>query len=119
MTTHTTAGGRLIETLEVAPVAKTSANAIAVVTGSEIDARPWTSVAYTVSIATQSVDWSVWGANLSTYADEVAVLSAATVVAGAVSSYAVAQAPYAYYRVKIASSAGGVHGVATVNGIAK
>ena len=103
----------------VGPIAKTSANADAVVVGSEIDARPWRSVAYTISVATNAVTWAVFGANAADYADEIDVSTAASVASGAASSYAVAQAPYAYYRVKIKSTVGGAHGVATVSGIAK
>ena len=103
----------------VAPVAQTSANADTVLTGSGLDARGWLTVCYTILIATNTVDWTVYGANLSTYADEVVVQAEASVVAGAASSYAVTPAPYGYYRVKIHSNAGGAHGTATLVGIAK
>lgn len=87
--------------------------------GSGIDARSWRSVAYTIAVATQTVNWKVYGANASDYSDEVEVKAEAAVAAAAVDSYAVAQAPYSYYRVKIQSAAPGVVGTATVRGIAK
>jgi len=100
-------------------VSQTSANADTLVAGSEIDARPWRSIAYTISVATNTVDWTVYGANLATFADKQVVQAEASVVAGATGTYAVAQAPYAYYCVWIHSNVGGAHGTATVNGIAK
>ena len=84
-----------------------------------MDVRPWRSLSYTIVVATQAVNWSVFGANASDFSDEVAVLAAATVVAGATSSYASTQFPYAYARVKVIDTVGGVHGTATVYGIAK
>jgi len=65
------------------------------------------------------VTWTVFGANTADYSDEVVVNAAANVAANAVSSYVVAQAPYAYYRVKIRSTVAGAHGTATVAGLAK
>lgn len=103
----------------VTPDAQTSTASTVVTSGSEIDARPWTSVCYTVVCATNAIKWSVWGANASDYSDEVAVLAAATVASGASSSYTVAQAPFGYYRTKVIDDSGGVHGVATIRGIAK
>lgn len=118
--TTVTAGGRRQVPIEtVAPDPQASTNATVVVTGSGMDARPWTSLAYTVVVATNAIKWSVFGANAADYSDEVAVLSAATVAAGAGSSYSVSLAPFAYYRVKIIDDSGGVHGTATVRGIMK
>ena len=76
-------------------------------------------LAYTIRVATQDVKWKVYGANLATFADEVEVQAEATVVAGASGTYAVTVAPYGYYRVKIVDAGGGLHGTATVVGIAK
>ena len=103
----------------VSPVAQLSTASAVVVVGSELDARPRTTVAYTVAVITQAIKWSVWGANASDFSDEVAVLAPATVAAAASSSYAATPAPYSYYRVKIIDDSGGVHGTATVRGIAK
>ena len=47
------------------------------------------------------------------------VQAAATVAAAAAGTYAVTQAAYAHYRVKIASAVSDVHGSATLRGIAK
>jgi hypothetical protein len=111
--------GGQVEYGTVAPLAATSGTATAVVSGSEMDMTGWRSLAYTISVITHDVDWSVFGANDSSYSDEVAVQSAATVAAATSSSYVIAQAPYAYYRVKIIDSSPSTHGVATVRGIAK
>ncbi len=100
-------------------IPQASTNATVVVAGAEIDATQFRSVCYTIAVATHDVDWSVFGANASDYSDEVAVLAATKVSAGANSSYSVAQAPFRYYRVKIVDDVGGTHGTATVNGIAK
>jgi len=89
------------------------------VTGSDLDATQFSSIAYTIVIATNAVKWSVFAANVSDFSDEVAVLSATTVASGAASSYSAALAPFRYYRVKIIDDSGGSHGTATVNGVAK
>lgn len=104
---------------QVAPAAQLSTNADAVVTGSEIDARPWRSLAYTIKVAANAVTWTVFGANASDYGDEVVVNGAASVDPGLASSYAVSQAPYAYYRVKIRSTVADTPGTATIVGVAK
>ena len=103
----------------ITPAAQLSANADAVVVGSEIDARPWGSLAYTMKVITNAVTWTVFGANSADYSDETAVQAAASVGVGASGSYAVAPAPYSYYRVKIRSTVADVHGTATIVGIAK
>lgn len=103
----------------VSPAAQASTDATVVLAGCEFDARPWTSIAYTISVITNDVTWSVWGANASNYSDEQAVLAPASVVAAATSTYVSAQAPYAYYRVKIIDTVGASHGTATVRGIVK
>lgn len=84
-----------------------------------IDAGPWRSLSYTAKVATNDVKWTVYGANISDYTDEVAVQSEATITAGAVGTYAVTQAPYRYYRAKIKDAVGGTHGTVTLNGIVK
>lgn len=84
---------------------------------SQIDMRPWKSLAYTIKISDQNTNWKVFGANKADYSDEVEVKSEETVNAGEASSYAVSQAPYAYYRIKIVESVSG--GKAEINGIAK
>jgi hypothetical protein len=118
-TVNVMAGGRQVPIEQVAPAAQPSVDADTVVAGSGIDARGWRSVAYTIKVATNDVDWTVFGANAADYSDEVAVQAEATVAAAAAGSYAVSPAPYAYYRVKIHSHVPGAHGSATVVGIAK
>ncbi len=104
---------------QVTPDAQASVDAETLLTGSEIDARMWRSVCYTIAVITNGVKWAIYGANASDYSDEVAIQALTNVAAAAASSYSVAQAPYAYYRVKIASNVGGAVGTATLRGIAK
>ena len=116
---NVSSGTRTVQVYTVAPVDQTSANAETVLAGSELDARPWRSLSYTIHVITHDIDWVVYGANASDYSDAVVVQASATVVIGASSSYATTQAVYAYYRVTITSHVGGAHGVATVAGICK
>ena len=119
MSTITVGSGRQVSIEYVAPTAQASTASTVVVTGSDMDVRPWRSLSYTIVVATNAVKWSVFGANASDFSDEVAVLAATTVNAAATSSYASTQFPYGYARVKIIDDSGGVHGTATVYGIAK
>lgn len=93
----------------------TSATAIA---SSVIDAGNYSGVSYTIKVATNSVDWEVFGANTSDFSDEVSVQASATVAAGAHSSFS-DDAVWRYYRVKIVDTASGTHGTATVAGRAR
>src|ERR1035437_5025976 len=103
----------------VTPTGQISTASTVVLAGCEFDARPWTAIAYTVAVITNSVTWSVWGANAADYSDEQAVLAPVSVIASATGTYVAALAPYAYYRVKIIDTVGGTHGTATVRGIVK
>jgi hypothetical protein len=114
-----TPGGRQVEVLAVAPDLQASTNNPAVVAGSAIDARPWRSLSYTITVAANTITWWVYGANRSDYADEVIVDGPSDVAAGAADSYAVEQAPYAYYRVKVESKVDGAHGNVGLCGLAK
>jgi predicted RNA methylase len=100
-------------------LAQASTASTVVVTGSDVDMRAYKTLSYTISVVTFAVSWSVFGANVSDYSDEVAVLSATSVAAAASSSYTVTNAPYAYYRIKIIDTVGGSHGTATINGLGK
>jgi hypothetical protein len=119
MTLVATADGRMAEIYTVAPDAQTSTNATVVLDGSEMDVRPWKTLAYTLSVITNTITYTVFGANLSTYADEVIVQAATDIAAAANGSYAIVNPPYAYYRVKILTKVNPNHGVVTLNGIAK
>lgn len=101
----------------VAPTPLLSTNSLVALAA--IDVGPWLSLAYTIAVATNSIDWTVFGANAADYSDEQVVQAEAAVAAAATGTYAVAQAPYRYYRVKIKSTVAGTHGTATVVGIAK
>lgn len=114
------AGGQtVIGTADNNSTPQTSTASTVVVTGSDIDARGWKTVAYNVKVATNAVKWSVFGANQSDFSDEVAVLSATTVASGAAGTYAVSPAPYSYYRAKVIDDSGGVHGDITFAVICK
>ena len=101
----------------VAPAGLLSTNSLVAL--APIDTGPWLSLAYTIKVVTNSVDWTVFGANASDYTDEQVVKTEAAVAAGATGTYAVAQAPYRYYRVKIKATVPDSQGTATVVGIAK
>lgn len=103
----------------IAPAAQASTNNETLLAGSEIDARMWRSVAYTIAVATAGVQWAIYGANAADYSDEQAVQVLTNVAAAATGAYTVAQAPYAYYRVKIKSNVVDTPGTATLRGIAK
>lgn len=113
------AGLQSVDLFATGPVAQASTSSYVAVAGTDIDARAWRSVAYTIAVATHDVTWQVLGANSADYSDAVVVQAGASVVAGANSSYAIAQAPFAFYRVQIEDTVGGTHGTATVNGVAK
>ncbi len=119
MTIAATPEGTVREIATVDPVAQDSTNATVVLAGSEIDARPWKSVCYTLSVITNTVTYTVFGANLATYADEVIVSGPTDILAAANGTYAVAQAPYSYYRVKILTKVNPNHGTVTLHGVAK
>ena len=84
-----------------------------------IDMRPWKSLSYTLKVATNALKWTVYGANLADYSDEVVVQAEASVAVGAIGSYSTTQAVWARYRVKIKADVGGSQGTGTLNGIAK
>jgi hypothetical protein len=112
-------GNRTVDILDTGIVSQASTASFVTVAGADVDARPWRTVAYTISVATNAVTWQVLGANSSDYSDAVVVQSGASVAAGANSSYAPATPPYAFYRVQIQDTAGGSHGVVTIRGLAK
>jgi hypothetical protein len=118
-TTMVIAGTRQVPIETVTPDAQASVAAETVLDGSEIDARGWRSLAYTLLNADETITYRVYGANASDYSDEVVVSGPTDILAAAASSYAVAQAPYGYYRVKILDKVGGTHGTVTLAGIAK
>jgi len=98
-----------------------SANLETAVTGSNVDTRTWTSLAYTIvnNDAANTAQWVVYGANASTFADEVAVQALADVTPEAPASYSTTQSVFAYYRVKIHSKVDGAHASCTVRGVQK
>jgi len=113
------AGTRQVPIEMVTPAAQASVAAETLLVGSQMDMRGWRSLAYTLQCAAQTITYNVYGANAADYSDEVVVSGPTDIAAAANSSYAVAQAPYGYYRVKILDKVGGVHGTVTLAGIAK
>jgi hypothetical protein len=105
----------------VEPAAQVSANAEALLAGSEMDMRAWRSLSYTVANAdaVNTIQYAIYGANASSYADEVVIQALTDVAPAAAGSYSVAQAPFSYYRVKIHSKVDDAHGSVTARGIAK
>ena len=77
------------------------------------------SVSITIKVATDSIDWTVFGANQSDFSDEVEVQAEAAVGAGSNASYSVAQAPYLNYRAKIKSTVTDNPGDVTLVAVAK
>ena len=105
--------------LVIPPVAGTSTNATAVLTGSDFDARLWATIGLTLIVAAFGVTWTVTGANVSDFSDEVVVQAATAVAAGSVGFYSTYFAAFAYYRVKIIDTVANSHGTVTLNGLAK
>jgi hypothetical protein len=112
-------GTRQVPIDQIAPADQTSTNSYVAVVGGDIDARTWRTLAITIKVVTYAITWEIYGANISDFSDEVIVVAGASVAAAAASSYAVSPAPYAFYRVKIKSTVGGNHGVATLRMIQK
>lgn len=102
----------------VEPDAQNGTASWAAVAGSEIDARPFDSLAYTIVASTNSIDWRVIGANSSDYSDGVIVQASETLAAAAIGSFTAVPPPFAYYRVEMKNT-GGSTGSGLVRGIAK
>jgi hypothetical protein len=86
--------------------ASSTANASpAVVDGSQLDARAWRSIDYSLFVYSSSAVWTIWGSNASDYGSEVQLVASAAVASGATGTFSQANAPYQYYRVKVVRSA--------------
>jgi hypothetical protein len=103
---------------EITPVAQASVAAYADVAGSEADMLYFKSLSYTLINATQTITYQILGDNRSDYGSAV-VIQTADILAAGTATYAVAQAPYRYYKVQIKDKVGGVHGTTGVYGLAK
>jgi len=97
----------------------TASTATYAVIGSVIDARTASSLALTVVNASQTISFKVEAANQPDFDDVVEAKAEADILAGAVGTYAVAPAPYAYYRVQIKDKVSGTHGSAVLTAIVK
>ncbi len=101
------------------PIAQASVNTLTLLANSDMDARIWEALSYTISVITDSVDWTVFGANQSDFSDEVAVQAAASIAAGASGNYSIHVPVFGFYRVKIASTVADTPGTATLVGRVK
>ena len=104
---------------EVTPVGKNSVTPWADVPGSTIDTLSYSTIAYTcVNTGAQTICWRVTGGNDAAFEDAVIVQASADILAAGIASYT-ATAVWRYYKVELQDKVGGVHGQATVRGIAK
>lgn len=106
----------LSEPLTVSEVLASTNNYVAL---GAVDTGTGRSLVYTLKVATNNLLWTVYGANVSDYSDEVVVQAEAQVNAGAVGSYSTTQAVYRYYRAKIKAAVADAQGTATINGLVK
>jgi hypothetical protein len=84
--------------------AQASTNSFVVLDGSELDARAWRSLEYSLTVLGNDVDWAVYGDNAVAFGTEVCVQVADTIVQSASGSFSVANAHYEFYRIKIKST---------------
>ncbi|MEK7765266.1 MAG: hypothetical protein AAB368_03415 [bacterium] len=105
---------------QVTPAAQASTNTLTVVAGSALDASVFGSLGYTMkNTGAQSINYEVWAGNASDFSDEVQIVSATTILAGAAASYSVSPPPFRYYRVKEKSTVNDLHGAMTLRGVAR
>jgi len=104
----------------VTPDPQVSVNGtLAVVEGSELNAGPFKTVAYTLkNTGTDAISYAVRGAVVADYSDEQTVDSGA-IAAAASAAYVVSPAPYLHYRTLVADAVSGSPGEMTVAGVAK
>lgn len=117
MALTTIANSNLISSVDFDTETLASTNSY--VQAAQVDAGGFFNISFTMKVATQSIKWTVYAANLADLSDAVVVNAEATVVAAAVGTFAVSGAPYRYYFVKIKSAAADTPGTAIVTGIAK
>ena len=84
-----------------------------------IDLGTALSLVYTLTVVTNNLKWTVYGANAADYSDEVEAQAEATVNVGAIGTYSTTQAIYRYYRAKLKAAVGGSQGTGTIRGVAK
>lgn len=106
------------QALAVNPTAQASVAAYADVAGSTLDTLYFKSVSYTLINADQTITYQILAGNRADFADAV-VVKTANILAAGTDTYAVAQAPYRYYKVQIKDAVGGTHGTTGVYGLAK
>ena len=84
-----------------------------------IDIGTALTLVYTLTVATNNLKWTVYGANVAAFTDEVVVQAEATVNVGALGTYSTTQAVYRYYRAKIKAAVGAAQGTGTLTGVSK
>jgi len=113
-------GTRLILLEKVGPLSQACPDTTAVaVTGGDIDARGWITVAITVLCVDETITWIVYGAHASDFSDEVVVQVAADILADAVGFYTASPAPFGYYRAKVVNKVAESVGSIVYNALAK
>jgi hypothetical protein len=104
---------------EVTPAAQaTTSNVYADVVGSTVDMALYKSLSFTLINAAETITYTILADNRVDFGTAVTIQSA-DILASGVATYAVAQAPYRYYKVQIKDKVNGVHGTTGVYGIAK
>jgi len=89
--------------------------------GAALDATHTASVSYTIlnKHATRVLHWKVLADNDAAFTAPVTIQAEADIAGAASATYAVAQAPYRYYKVQIQSQDAGLACTADLFGIAK
>jgi len=99
----------------------TTTNTNTLVAGSVLNASNALSISFTVKNTgdTNSLDYEVIGGNAPDLSDGVIVQASATLAAGAVGSYGIQVAPFAYYGIKVISTSSGNHTTGSILGKSK
>ena len=115
-----TVGTRQVTIEVVGPLTQAAPDTTPVaITGGDIDARGWITVCMTCVCSDETISWTVFGANVADFSDEVEVQASADILADAVGSYTVSPAPFAYYRAKVVNKVAETVGSILFNAVAK
>lgn len=89
-----------------------------VVSGTSLDCQSASKLILAVAAATNSIKYSLFGANAADYSDEVSILGPTTVAAAAWDYQTVTSPTKRYYRVKVQDAVGGTHGTVYITLVA-
>lgn len=104
----------------VTPTPQASTDPVVVVAGSELDASIFQAVSYTLeNTGANSIDVGVYRGNLADFSDEAQDGSDFVIAAAGFASFAAANPPFRFYRLKVNASAGGSQGQITAVGVAR